>query len=146
MTELNSHSLEEAMIACYTKYDYKVGVIFPSFKRMHDFAQAMHQQSGDGLVPAIHYGGGIDKIYFDTGSSIHMIEASDDWNLVGWSFNRVLYDPAIKDKTTLTLIRECEREPSLYFMDKRNVRSAKEIEVDPQPLDEFLSGFSITKT
>ena len=145
MTELNSHSLEEAMMACYTRYDYKVGIVFPSFKRMYDFASSMHLQSGDGSVPAIYYGQEIDKLCFDTGSSIRMVNASDDWDLVGLSFNRVLYDPSIKDKTTLTLIRECEREPYIGFMDKNNVRSAKEIEVDPRPLDEFLSGFSITK-
>lgn len=145
MTELNNHSLEEAMMACYTRYDYRVGIVFPSFKRMYDFASAMYAQSADGLVPAIHYGHKIDTMCFDTGSSIHMIDASDDWNLVGLSFNRVLYDPSIEDKPTLTLIRGCERASSLDFMDKANIRSAKEIEVDPQPLDDFLSGFSITK-
>lgn len=146
MTELNSHSLEEAMMACYTRYDYSVGIVFPSFKRMYDFASAMHTQFSDGLVPAMHYERGIDKMCFDTGSSIQMIDADNDWDLVGWSFNRVLYDPSIKDKATLALIQGCERSPSFDFMDKKNVRStAKEIEVDPQPLDEFLSGFSITK-
>ena len=145
MTELDCRSLEEAMMACFTRYDYKVCIVIPSFRRMYDFAAAMRNQFKDGSVPAAHYERGIDKLSFDNGSSIQMIDCSNDWNLIGISVDRVLYDPDIKDKETLKLIQICERKPSFDFMDKKNIRSAKEIEVDPQPLDEFLSEFSITK-
>lgn len=146
MTELDCHSLEEAMMACYTRSGYQVCIVFPSFNRMYDFATAMHNQFGDGSIPSVHYECGIDRLSFDNESSIYMIDCSDDWNLIGWSCDRVLYDDTIKDKETLQLIRMCEREPSFDFMDKKNIRPAHEMEADTQQIDDFLNGFSIIKS
>lgn len=145
MTELDCHSLEEALMACYTRSDYRVGIVFPSFERMYDFAVTMHNQFGDGSLPEVHYKCGIDVLNFDNGSSVQMLDCSNDWNLIGTLVNRVLYDPDIKDKETLQLIKMCESRPPVDFMDKKNIRPAHEMEVDTQPIDDFLSGFAIIK-
>lgn len=144
MTDLNCHSLEEALMACYTRYDYKVGIIFVSFEHLIEFVSSMNHQFKNAVEEPCCVEIKHDKISFDTGSSISLIPYYDEWDLFGLSFHRVLYDSTITNKEILKNIYECER-LHYDFMNKNNIRSVREIEVDPQPLDDFLSEFSITK-
>lgn len=107
---------------------------------MYDFAMSMQLQHRDGLVPSTFYRHGIDEIYFDTGSSIRMFNGSDPKNVCGRSFDLVIIDPDIAEEDTVQHLKSCERP---YY--NLRIKNAEIMEVDPQPLDEFLSEFSITK-
>ena len=106
---------------------------------MYDFAMALQREQREGSVPATHYKRGIEEIFFDTGSSIRMVDVGDVRNLYGHTFHRVLYDPDIKDPVILEHLRSCER--LLWHRQPKG-----EMEIDTQPLDDFLDGFSIIKT
>lgn len=139
MIELNAHSLEDALVSCYDGFNRKFCIAFPTHKRMYDFAVHLQMQQREGLVPATHYKRGIEEIFFDTGSSIRMIDVGDVRNLYGHTFHRVLYDPDIKDPFVLEHLKSCER---LLW----DARKPSEMEIDTQPLDDFLNGFSVIKT
>ena len=139
MIELNARSLEDAMVSCYDGFNRKLCIAFSTHKRMHDFAMALQRQQCEGLVPATHYKRGIEEIFFDTGSSIRMVDVGDVRNLYGNTFHRVLYDPGIIDPLVLEHLRSCER---LLW----DARKPSEMEIDTQPLDDFLNGFSVIKT
>lgn len=139
MVELNAKSLEDALVSCYDGFNRKFCIAFPTHKRMYDFAVHLQMQQREGLVPATHYKRGIEEIFFDTGSSIRMVDVGDVRNLYGHTFHRVLYDPGITDPFVLEHLRSCER---LLW----DARKPSEIEIDTQPLDDFLSGFSVIKT
>ena len=139
MIELNAHSLEDALVSCYDGFNRKFCIAFPTHKRMYDFAVHLQMQQREGLVPATHYKRGIEEIFFDTGSSIRMVDVGDVRNLYGHTFHRVLYDPGITDPFVLEHLRSCER---LLW----DARKPSEMEIDTQPLDDFLNGFSVIKT
>ena len=138
MVELNAKSLEDALVSCYDGFNRKFCIAFPTHKRMYDFAVHLQMQQREGLVPATHYKRGIEEIFFDTGSSIRMVDVGDVRNLYGHTFHRVLYDPDITDPLVLEHLRSCER---LLW----DARKPSEMEIDTQPLDDFLNGFSVIK-
>ena len=138
MVELNAKSLEDALVSCYDGFNRKFCIAFPTHKRMYDFAVHLQIQQREGLVPATHYKRGIEEIFFDTGSSIRMVDVGDVRNLYGHTFHRVLYDPDITDPLVLEHLRSCER---LLW----DARKPSEMEIDTQPLDDFLNGFSVIK-
>lgn len=138
MVELNAKSLEDALVSCYDGFNRKFCIAFPTHKRMYDFAVYLQMQQREGLVPATHYKRGIEEIFFDTGSSIRMVDVGDVRNLYGHTFHRVLYDPSITDPLVLEHLRSCER--LLWGACKPS-----EMEIDTQPLDDFLNGFSVIK-
>lgn len=138
MVELSAKSLEDALVSCYDGFNRKFCIAFPTHKKMYDFAVHLQMQQRDGLVPATHYRRGIEEIFFDTGSSIKMIDIGDVRNLYGHTFHRVLYDPDITDRDILAHLESCER---LLWHRQPN----GEMEIDTQPLDDFLDGFSIIK-
>ena len=139
MVELNAKSLEDALVSCYDGFNRKFCIAFPTHKRMYDFAVHLQMQQREGLVPATHYKRGIEEIFFDTGSSIRMVDVGDVRNLYGHTFHRVLYDPGITDPFVLEHLKSCER---LLW----DARKLSEMEIDTQPLDDFLNGFSVIKT
>ena len=139
MVELNAKSLEGALVSCYDGFNRKFCIAFPTHKRMYDFAVHLQMQQREGLVPATHYKRGIEEIFFDTGSSIRMVDVGDVRNLYGHTFHRVLYDPGITDPFVLEHLKSCER---LLW----DARKPSEMEIDNQPLDDFLNGFSVIKT
>lgn len=141
MTELNESSVADALLSCYNYFNRKVCIAFSSHKRMYDFAMSLQRQQREGLVPATHYKHGVDEIFFDSGSSIRMVDASDPKNLYGLTFHEVLYDPDINEGDVLAHLKSCERRP---FYPKS--KPAPEMEIDNQPLDDFLNGFSVIKT
>ena len=138
MVELNAKSLEDALVSCYDGFNRKFCIAFPTHKRMYDFAVHLQMQQREGLVPATHYKCGIEEIFFDTGSSIRMVDVGDVRNLYGHTFHRVLYDPGITDPFVLEYLKSCER---LLW----DARKPSEMEIDTQPLDDFLNGFSVIK-
>lgn len=138
MVELNAKSLEDALVSCYDGFNLKFCIAFPTHKRMYDFAVYLQMQQREGLVPATHYKRGIEDIFFDTGSSIRMVDVGDVRNLYGHTFHRVLYDPGITDPFVLEHLKSCER---LLW----DARKPSEMEIDNQPLDDFLNGFSVIK-
>lgn len=138
MVELNAKSLEDALVSCYDGFNRKFCIAFPTYKRMYDFAVHLQMQQREGLVPATHYKRGIEEIFFDTGSSIRMVDVGDVRNLYGHTFHRVLYDPGITDPFVLEHLKSCER---LLW----DARKPSEMEIDNQPLDDFLNGFSVIK-
>ena len=138
MVELNAKSLEDALVSCYDGFNRKFCIAFPTHKRMYDFAVHLQMQQREGLVPATHYKRGVEEIFFDTGSSIRMIDVGDVRNLYGHTFHRVLYDPGITDPFVLEHLKSCERLPW-------DARKPSEMEIDTQPLDDFLNGFSVIK-
>ena len=138
MVELNAQSLEDALISCYDGFNRKFCIAFLTHERMYDFATTLQRQQREGLVPATHYKRGIDEITFDTGSSIRMVDVGDIRNLYGHTFHKVLYDPDITDPLVLEHLKSCER---LLW----SARQPREMEVDTQPLDDFLGGFSVIK-
>lgn len=138
MVELNAKSLEDALVSCYAGFNRKFCIAFPTHKRMYDFAVHLQMQQREGLVPATHYKRGIEEIFFDTGSSIRMVDVGDARNLYGHTFHRVLYDPGITDPFVLEHLKSCER---LLW----DARKPSEMEIDTQPLDDFLNGFSVIK-
>lgn len=138
MVELNAKSLEDALVSCYDGFNRKFCIAFPTHKRMYDFAVHLQMQQREGLVPATHYKRGIEEIFFDTGSSIRMVDVGDARNLYGHTFHRVLYDPGITDPFVLEHLKSCER---LLW----DARKPSEMEIDNQPLDDFLNGFSVIK-
>ena len=140
MIALTGESLADAMLSCYNHFNRKVGIAFPSHKVMYDFAMSLQRQQREGLVPATQYRRGVDEIFFDTGSSIKMVDVSDVRNLYGHTFHRVLYDPDIKDPVVLEHLRSCER-----LLWKNNRQPYVEMEIDTQPLDDFLGGFTVIK-
>ena len=139
MVELNAKSLEDALVSCYDGFNRKFCIAFPTHKRMYDFAVHLQMQQREGLVPATHYKRGIEEIFFDTGSSIRMVDVGDARNLYGHTFHRVLYDPGITDPFVLEHLKSCER---LLW----DARKLSEMEIDTQPLDDFLNGFSVIKS
>lgn len=139
MVELNAKSLEDALVSCYDGFNRKFCIAFPTHKRMYDFAVHLQMQQREGLVPATHYKRGIEEIFFDTGSSIRMVDVGDARNLYGHTFHRVLYDPGITDPFVLEHLKSCER---LLW----DARKPSEMEIDNQPLDDFLNGFSVIKS
>lgn len=139
MVELNAGTLEDALVSCYNCFNRKVGIAFSTHKRMYDFAMSLQRQWRDGSVPATHYKSGVDEITFDTGSSIRMVDASDQRNLYGHTFHIVLYDTDITDRDILEHLKSCER--LLWHRQPKG-----EMEIDTQPLDDFLDGFSVIKT
>lgn len=142
MIALTGESLADAMLSCYNHFNRKVGIAFPSHKVMYDFAMSLQRQQREGLVPATHYKRGVDEIFFDTGSSIRLVNAGDPRNLYGLTFNSVLYDPDISEKEVLAHLESCE---SPYSSFGGCVKPATEMEIDNQPLDDFLNGFSVIK-
>ena len=138
MVELNAKSLEDALVSCYDGFNRKFCIAFPTHKRMYDFAVHLQMQQREGLVPATHYKRGIEEIFFDTGSSIRMIDVGDVRNLYGHTFHRVLYDTGVTDPFVLEHLKSCER---LLW----DARKPSEMEIDTQPLDDFLNGFSVIK-
>ena len=138
MVELSAKSLEDALVSCYDGFNRKFCIAFPTHKRMYDFAVHLQMQQREGLVPATHYKRGIEEIFFDTGSSIRMVDVGDVRNLYGHTFHRVLYDPGITDPFVLEHLKSCER---LLW----DARQPSEMEIDTQPLDDFLNGFSVIK-
>lgn len=136
MIELTAESVADAMLSCYNYFNRKVGIAFSSHKKMYDFAISLQRQQREGLVPATHYKRGIDEIFFDTGSSIRMLDASDPRNAYGLDFDSVLYDPNIRDEDIKAHMASCERRRFIP-------QSHREMEIDTQPLDDFLSEFSI---
>ncbi len=139
MVELSAKSLEDALVSCYDGFNRKFCIAFPTHKRMYDFAVHLQMQQREGLVPATHYKRGIEEIFFDTGSSIRMVDVGDVRNLYGHTFHRVLYDPGITDPFVLEHLKSCER---LLW----DARKPSEMEIDTQPLDDFLDGFSVIKS
>ena len=138
MVELSAQSLEDALVSCYDGFNRKFCIAFPTHKRMYDFAVHLQMQQREGLVPATHYRRGIEEIFFDTGSSIRMVDVGDVRNLYGHTFHRVLYDQGITDPFVLEHLKSCER---LLW----DARKPSEMEIDTQPLDDFLNGFSVIK-
>lgn len=140
MVTLSPKSVTETMIDCYDHYGLEVGIAFSTQKRMMDFALSMQQQYRDGLVPSVFYRQGINTIYFDTGSSIRLFNGSDLKNAYGRDFDLVVIDPDIVDEDVIEYLKLCERR---HF--KKRLKNAECMEVDPEPLDKFLSEFIITK-
>ena len=141
MIRLSPEAVTDVMISCYNHFDHKVGIAFSTQKRMYDFAMSMQQQYREGLVPSTFYKQGIDEIFFDTGSSIRMFNGTIPANVYGRDFDTVVIDPDITDEDIIQHLESCERRRyNLRF------KNTEYMEVDPAPLDEFLSGFSITKT
>lgn len=140
MIRLNAASLGEAMFSCYNGFNRKICIAFSTYKRMYDFAMSLQMKQREGLIPATHYKCGADEISFDTGSSIRMVDASDPIDLYSRiftrSFHTVLYDPDITDQDILAYLRSFE-------MWSCNPQPEVEMEIDTQPLDDFLSEFNI---
>lgn len=141
MIKLSSEAVTDVMVHCYNYFNYRVGIAFSTQKRMHDFASSMQQQYRDGLIPCTFYRQGIDEIFFDTGSSIKMFNVTDLNNVLGRDFDIVVIDPDITGKDIIQHFELCEKRYRHF-----SIKNTETMEVDPQPLDEFLSGFSITKT
>lgn len=144
MIELTEESVADAMVSCYGTFNLKIGIAFSTHKEMYDFAMALQMLWRDGQVPSTHYKRGIDEIWFDTGSSIRMFDVSEPSNLYGYRFDRVVYDAEIKDEDVLEHLRSCEVHPASYWL-KRQKSSCKsdEMEIDTQPIDDFLNGFKV---
>lgn len=140
MIRLNAESLGEAMFSCYNGFNRKICIAFSTYKRMYDFAMSLQMKQREGLIPATHYKCGANAIFFDTGSSIRMVDANGQIDLYGQiftgSFHTVLYDPDITDQDVLVYLRSLE-------MLSCNPQPEVEMEIDTQPLDDFLSEFNI---
>ena len=146
MIALDENSVADALMLCYNGVKYKVGIAFSTQKRMHDFASSLERQQREGLVPATHYRHGNKEILFGNGSSIEMVNACSPGSLYGRSYDFLLYDTDITDKDTLAYLEACERTPLIKFKNGEYIRTTRpEMEIDPQPLDDFLSGFEIIK-
>ncbi len=141
MILLSTEAVTEVMISCYNYFNRRVGIAFASEKRAGDFAMSMQQQFHDGLIPCTFYKQGINnEIFFDTGSSIRMFNGTNPASVYGKDFDTVVIDPDITDEDIIQHLNSCERRSTL-----RRFNHAETMEVDTQPLDEFLSEFSITK-
>lgn len=140
MIRLNAESLGEAMFSCYNGFNRKICIAFSTYRRRYDFAMSLQMKQHEGLIPATHYKCGANEIFFDTGSSIRMVDANDPLDLYGRIFTRrfhtVLYDPDITDQDILAYLQSCE-------MLSCNPQPEVEMEIDTQPLDDFLSEFNI---
>lgn len=136
MIALTGESLANEMMSCYENFNRKVGIAFPSHKIMRDFAMSLQRQQREGSVPATYYKNMVDEIFFNTGSSIRMVNASEPRNLYGLIFDKVLYDPDISEKEVLAHLKSCERVTVAH-------KAGSEMEIDTQPLDDFLGEFNI---
>lgn len=136
MIQLNSETITDAMVSCYNHFNRRVGFAFATQKRANDFALSMQQQFHDGLIPCTFYKQGIyDEIFFDTGSSIRMFNGTNLISVYWKDFDEIVIDPDITDEGIIQHLTSCER----------RFTNTDAMEIDPKPLDEFLSGFSITK-
>lgn len=142
MIELNNGSVTDALLSCYSHFNRRVGIVFSTYQRMYDFAISLQRQQREGLVPATHYKRSAYEIFFDTGSSIKMVNASNLENLYGCSFHTILYDPWITGDEVLAHLESCEEQ---YHAFGGCVRPVAEMKIDPKPLDDFLNGFSVIK-
>lgn len=141
MIQLNSETVTDAMVSCYNYFNRRVGFAFATQKRANDFALSMQQQFNDGLIPCTFYKQGIDdEIFFDTGSSIRMFNGTNPTSVYGKDFDEIVIDPDITDEGIIQHLTSCERR-----FTTRRFNNTDAMEIDPKPLDEFLSGFSITK-
>lgn len=140
MLTLGSETITDVMVSCYNYFNRKVGIAFSSKKRMYDFAMSMYQQHGDGLIPCTFYKQDIDEIFFDTGSSIRMFNGTNPASVYGRDFDIVVIDPDITDEDIIQHLNSCERRST-----PRRSGDMEFMDVDPKPLDDFLSEFSITK-
>lgn len=151
METLTSESIADALMDCYSGFSRKIGFAFSTEKRMREFALLLQKQHREGSVPATHYKRGIDEIFFDTGSSVRMVNASIPSNLYGLRFDKVLYDTEISDNDILSHLKSCEMSPLAYSVKGEQfsrwaMQNAElSMDVDPQPLDDFLGEFSIMK-
>lgn len=69
-----------------------------------------------------------------------MFNGSEHKNLYVLDFDVVVVDPDIKDEDIIEHLTLCERRHfNLRF------KNADYLEIDPEPLDEFLGEFKITK-
>lgn len=147
MFELTAESVANAMLSCYNHFNRRVGIAFASHTKMYDFAISLQRLQREGLVPATHYKRGIDEIFFDTGSSIRMFDASNPRNVYGRRFDSVLYDQEIQEEDIKIHLASCEiGHSSIEFKNGEYIRVKPEMEIDNQPLDDFLNGFSVIKT
>lgn len=141
MILLSTEAVTEVMISCCNYFNRRVGITFATQKRASDFAMSMHQQFSDGLIPCTFYKqGSIDEIFFDTGSSIRMFNGTNPASVYGRDFDIVVIDPDITDKDIIQHLDSCER-----WSAPRRSGDMEFMDVDPKPLDDFLSEFSITK-
>lgn len=141
MILLSAETVTDAMISCYNYFNRRVGIAFATQKRANDFAVSMHQQFSDGLIPCTFYKqAAIDEIFFDTGSSIRMFDGTSPSSVYGRDFDMVIIDPDVTDEDIIQHLISCERQSA-----PRRSGYTEDMAIDPQPLDAFLSGFSITK-
>lgn len=141
MIQLSPETITDVMISCYNHFNRRVGIAFATEKRASDFAMSMQQQFRDGLIPCTFYKHGIiDEIFFDTGSSIRMFNGTNPASVYGRDFDTIVIDPDLTDEDIIRHLNSCERRSAL-----RRSNHTEAMEIDPQPLDEFLSEFSITK-
>lgn len=134
------------MFDCYNNSNRRVGIAFSSHQKLRDYALSLRGYHRDGLIPSAYYQGRIDEVFFGAGSSIKMFDASNSVDCRGRRFDVVLYDPEIYDKVTLEWLQRYENPCSKYeFKNGTYFRPVAEMEVDTQPLDDFLDGFHIMK-
>lgn len=147
MIQLDAITAADVLIFCYENIKRDVGIAFSSRRRMEEFAKSLHRQQREGLVPATHYKNKIDELFFATGSRIKMFDASDPRNVYGRIFDIVVYDQKITDEDIKMHLESCERrQANMLFKNWFYHHAAKpDMEIDPQPLDDFLGGFSVIK-
>ena len=151
MDKLTSESVADALMACYSGFNRKIGFAFATEKRKHEFALSLQRQYSEGSIPAAQYKRGSDVISFDTGSSIRMFNAGVPGSLYGQSFDYIVYDAEISDDDILAHLKSCERHRMSFDMkgmqfEQWAMRNAEQpMEIDEQPIDDFLNEFSIMK-
>lgn len=144
MRLLSGSALADALsYCCYN--GGKVAVVFSSRNQLYEFrAELLRQIEGNRLPGVAHYNRSRDELRFHSGGYIKLLSASYNRALTGWTFHEVIYDRGITDPDTLSILRAIERSPAPNWF--RRATDIEEMEVDPEPLDAFLSEFSVHKT
>lgn len=141
MIILDSNNFAEALNLCYMRFNYRIGIAFSDSGRLRSFARALnHQLYNEGIwgIPhAVTFNNDTDSLVFDSGSYIKLFVAQRDVAHLEECFDSIYVDPDIKDMELLDNISRCQWTP---------FDTETEIEIDPQPLDEFLHGFERSVT
>ena len=144
MRVLSGSTLADALSYCSCNSS-KVAVVFSNRNQLYEFrAELLRQVESNSLPGVAHYNRGRDELRFYSGGYIKLLSASYNRALTGWTFHEVIYDRGITDTDTLSILKAIERPPSPNWF--RRTTDIEEMEVDPEPLDAFLSEFSVHKT
>lgn len=145
MEKLSSKSLTSALLKCNQGPKTTIGLFMSSTYRAHDWIQALSRMNSEHKIPGItSISKGARRVFFENGSSIVAVCAKDIEQYRGLNVDEVLYDEFIQDYGLLCDIARLEDRCRAFK--KKWHPCETEMEVDPEPLDAFLSEFSVHKT